>query len=78
VSATLSPILSLFFAPSGKLYLKVQQLLAEDEKAAGSPPPLIQYRRPGSKNPKYGIPVEHWPIVVHSVLEKKEPLGVLS
>jgi hypothetical protein len=33
VSVSLSPIFSLFLAPSGKLYQKLQYLLAEDEKA---------------------------------------------
>jgi hypothetical protein len=78
VSATLSPILFLFFAPSGKLYLKVQQLLAEDEQAAGSPPPLLPHRRPGPKHPKYGIPTEHWPMVLHRVLENQEPLRAVA
>jgi hypothetical protein len=73
VSATLSPILFLFFAPSGKLYLKVQQLLAEDEQAAGSPPPLLPHRRPGPKHPAYNIPASEWPTVLYCVLEKKEP-----
>src|SRR5215471_4428653 len=31
VSGSLSPMFSLFLAPSGKLYLKVQHLLTEDE-----------------------------------------------
>ena len=74
VSATLSPILSLFLAPSGKLYQKVQQLLAEDEKASGSPPSIIPHRRPGPKHPRYGIPAEQWLTVLQRVLENKEPL----
>jgi hypothetical protein len=74
VSATLSPILSLFLATSGKLYQNVQRVLAEDEQAVGIPPPIIPHRWPGPKNPRYGIPAEHWPMVVHRVVEKKEPL----
>src|SRR5260370_41930738 len=78
VSATLSPILYLFLAPSGKLYLKVQHLLAEDELFQRSNPPLIKHRRPGPKHPKYGIPAEHWPTVVHRVVERKEPLRIVA
>jgi hypothetical protein len=66
--------LSLFFAPSGKLYQKVQQLLAEDEKAQGNTPPVITHRRPGPKHPRYGIPAEDWPNVVRPVLGNHEPL----
>jgi hypothetical protein len=75
VSATLSPILYLFLAPSGRLYQKVQHLLSEDETAAGSTPPVvIKNRRPGPKHPAHGIPASYWPTVVHHVVEKKEPL----
>ena len=47
VSSTLSPIFYLFLAPSGKLYLKVQHLLAGDELVQRSNPPLLKRRRPG-------------------------------
>ena len=56
VSNTLSPIFYLFLAPSGKLYLKVQHLLAGDELVQSSDPPLLKRRRPGPKHPDYGIP----------------------
>jgi hypothetical protein len=79
VSATLSPILYLFLAPSGTLYQKVQHLLAEDEAAEGShPPAVIKHRRPGPKHPAYGIPASHWSTVVHRVVEKKEPLRTVA
>ena len=78
MSATPSPILYLFLAPSGKLYLKVQHLLAEDELFQRSNPPLIKHRRPGPKHPKYGLPAEHWPTVVHRVMEQKEPLRTVA
>ena len=55
VSNTLSPIFSLFLAPSGKLYLKVQHLLARDELSQSRNPPLLKRRRPGPKHPNYGI-----------------------
>ncbi len=74
MSNSLSPILYLFLSPSGVLYQKVQQLLAEDESTGESHPPLLKHRRPGSKQPNYGIPAELWPTVVDRVVEQKEPL----
>ncbi len=71
---SLSPILYLFLAPSGKLYQKLQYLLAEDEKVQRSTPPIIQHRRPGPRNPAYGIPSSEWQTVLNRVLEKKESL----
>jgi hypothetical protein len=78
VSAPLSPIFSLFLAPSEKLYLKVQHLLAEDELFQRSNPPIIKHRRPGPKHPTFGIPAEHWPTVVHRLVEQKEPLRTVA
>jgi hypothetical protein len=78
VSSSLSPILYLFLAPSGKLYLKVQDLLALDEVPDANPPPIVGNRRPGPKHPNYGIPAEHWPTVVHRVVEQKEPLRTVA
>ncbi len=43
-STPLSPICSLFLAPSGKLSQKLQDLLTEDEQAQRSTPPMIQHR----------------------------------
>jgi DNA-directed RNA polymerase subunit N (RpoN/RPB10) len=71
---SLSPILYLFLSPSGKLYQKLQYLLAEDEKAQRITPPILQHRRPGPRNPAYGIPASEWPTMLKRVLEKKEPL----
>jgi hypothetical protein len=77
VSSSLSPILYLFLAPSGFLYQKVQRLL--DETAEGSiPPVVIKHRRPGPKQPTYGIPTSEWPTVVHRVVELKEPLRTVA
>ena len=56
------------------LYQKLQSLLTEDEKAASGPPPNIQHRRPGPRNPAYGIPASEWPTVLKRVREKKESL----
>jgi hypothetical protein len=78
VSNTLSPIFYLFLAPSGKLYLKVQHLLAGDELYQSRNPPLLKHRRPGTKHPNYGIPVDLWPIVVQRVVEQKEPLRTVA
>jgi hypothetical protein len=51
VSSPLSPIFSLLLAPSGTLYLKVQDLLAHDETHDVSPPAMGGKRRPGPKHP---------------------------
>ena len=74
MSNALSPIFYLFLATSGKLYLKMQHLLTEDELFQRSNPPLIKHRRPGPKHPNYAIPTEHWPMVVHHMVEQKESL----
>jgi len=57
----------------------VQRLLAEEETAeASSPPAVIKQRRPGPKQPADGLPASHWPIVVHRVVEQKEPLRTVA
>jgi hypothetical protein len=78
VSAPLSPILYLFLAPKGTLYLKVQQLLAHGETHDTSLPPIVGKRRPGPKHPAYGIPASQWPTVVQRVVEQKEPLRTVA
>jgi hypothetical protein len=78
VSNALSPIFSLFLAPSGKLYLKVQHLLAGDELVQRRNPPLLKRRRPGPKHPNYGLPASEWPAVVQRVVEQKEPLRTVA
>jgi hypothetical protein len=78
VSSTLSPIFYLFLAPSGKLYLKVQHLLAGDELFQSRNPPLLKHRRPGPKQPNYGIPADLWPTVVQRVVERQEPLRTIA
>jgi hypothetical protein len=78
VSSSLSPIFYLFLAPSGKLFLEVQHLLREDELFQRNNPPLIKHRRPGPKHPKFAIPPELWPTVVHRVVEQKEPLRTVA
>jgi hypothetical protein len=78
VSNTLSPIFSLFLIPSGKLFLKVQHLLAGDELVQSGYPPLLKRRRPGPKHPNYGIPADLWPTVVQRVVEQQEPLRTVA
>jgi hypothetical protein len=78
VSAPLSPIFSLFLAPNGKLYLKVQDWLAHDETHDIGPPPMGGKRRPGPTHPKYGIPTEHWPMILHRVVENNESLRAVA
>ncbi len=77
-SNALSPIFSLFLAPSGKLYRKVQHLLAGDELVQSRNPPLLKRRRSGPKHPNYGIPADLWPTVAQRVLEQKEPLRTVA
>ena len=78
MSSTLSPIFYLFLAPSGKLYLQVQHLLARNELFQSRNPPLLKHRRPGPKHPNYGIPADLWPTVVQRVVEQKEPLRTVA
>ena len=78
MSNTLSPIFYLFLAPSGKLYLQVQHLLARDELDQSRNPPLLKRRRPGPKRPNYAIPADLWPIIVQRVVEQKEPLRTVA
>jgi hypothetical protein len=73
-----SLILYLFLAPSGKLYQKVQHLLAEDETPEGSHPPVMKHRCPGPKRITYGIPASEWPTVVQRVVEQQESLRTVA
>ena len=56
----------------------MQHLLADDESTGQSHPPLLKYRRPGPKQPNYGIPAEFWPSVAHRMVEQKEPLRTVA
>ena len=78
MSSSLSPIFYLFLIPDGRLYLKVQDLLAHDEALDASPPPIVSKRRSGPKQPHYGIPTEHWPQIMHRVVENNEPLRAIA
>ena len=57
----------------------MQRLLAVDQTAEGSHPPVVmKHRRPGPKHPAYGIAASQWPIVMHRVVEQKEPLRTVA
>ena len=57
----------------------MQRLLAEEETAAGSPPPaVIKQRWPGPKQPADGLPASEWPTVLHRVVEQKESLRTVA
>ena len=57
----------------------MQHLLAEEERAEGSPPPaVIKQRRPGPKQSAYSLPTGQWPTVVHRVVEQNEPLRTVA
>ena len=60
------------------MYLKIQDLLAQSGTDDASPPPIVGKRRPGPKHPTYGIPSEYWPMVIHRVVEQKEPLRTVA
>ena len=53
-------------------------MLAHGEAHDASPPPIVGKRRPGPKHPHYGIPAEHWPMVIHRVVENNEPLRTVA
>jgi len=53
-------------------------MLAHDEAHDTSPPPIVSKRRPGPKHPKYGIPTEHWPILMQRVVESKKSLRAIA
>jgi hypothetical protein len=78
VSSSLSPIFYLFLAPAGKLYLKVQDVLAHDDTHDVSPPLMVSKRRPGPKHPKYALPTELWTMIMHRVVENNEPLRAVA
>jgi hypothetical protein len=69
---------SLFLAPTSTQYLKIQDVLSHDEARDASPPPMVGKRRPGPKHPNYGIPTEHWPMIIHRVVENSEPLRAVA
>ena len=56
----------------------MQDLLAHDEAPDASPPPMVGKRRPGPKHPNYALPAEHWPMVLHRVVENHEPLRTVA
>ena len=63
--------LNLYHAPTGKLYLKVQHLQAEDETHDDTPHPIVGKLRPRSNTPNSRIPASEWPTIVKRVVEQK-------
>ena len=39
---------------------------------------MVGKRRPGPKQPKYGLPTERWPMIIHRVVENTEPLRAVA
>jgi len=79
VSASLSPIFYLFLAPSGILYQKVQNQLAENKPTGvNSSPTVIKHRRSRPKHSTYNIPTSDWSVVVQRIIEQKEPLRTVA
>jgi hypothetical protein len=56
--------LALFISPYGRLYLKLQIVLAQEVQ---QPLVIETQRRPGPKDIPYGIPEEQWPKVLARV-----------
>ncbi len=75
MSVTLSPTLTLFIPPYGKLYLKMQLVIAQ--AALSNSPVEIPKRRPGPKKPKHGIPRLEWP-KVHARIRQGESLRAVA
>ena len=73
---SLSPTLTLFVSPYGKLYLKMQLVIAQT--AISNSTIELPKRRLGPKKPKHGIPPHEWPNVLHRVLENQEPLRTVA
>ncbi len=75
---SLSPTLTLFLEPYGKLYLKIQLVLLQEQTGIRDPSLEIPKRRTVPKKPRYGIPSSEWPNVIRRVLENQEPLGTVA
>jgi hypothetical protein len=73
-TASLSPVLTLYLAPDGELYVKLQKLLAQDQTGVIPLPTLLSQQRPRPKKPRHGIPSRAWPSVVRRVMDNQEPL----
>jgi len=73
-STFLSPTLTLFLEPHGKLYLKLQQVFAQLQVDVNDPLLPTTRKRPGPAKPKHGIPPTEWSNVFRRVTENQEPL----
>ena len=65
-------MLTLYLAPSGKLYLRLQEYVAQEQTAISLP--LATPRHPGPKKLRQSIPPTEWPNILRSVFENQEPL----
>jgi hypothetical protein len=77
MSASLSPTLALFIPPDGKLYLKMQLVIAQS-LIKPTLPTEAPKRRLGPKQPKRGTPSSDWPTIVSRVIENSEPLRKMA
>lgn len=73
-SVTLSPTLTLFLEPHGKLYIKLQHVLSQLQINIDDPLPPATRRRLGPAKPKHAIPSMEWPTVLRRITENQEPL----
>lgn len=73
-TGALSPVLTLYLAPDGEIYLQLQERLAQDQSFLLPLSPLTTQRRPGPKKPRRSIPSIEWPTVVRRVVDNQEPL----
>ena len=67
-------MLTLYLAPDGELYVKLQKLLAQEQTGVIPLPTLPLQGRPGQKKPRHGIPSREWPAVIRRVIDNQEPL----
>ncbi|GAC1402753.1 MAG: hypothetical protein NVSMB49_19290 [Ktedonobacteraceae bacterium] len=74
----LSPTLVLFLAPHGKLYLELQQVLAQLQLDVNTSLPPVTRKRPGPAQPKHGIPQQECSTVVRRVVENQESLRTVA
>ena len=68
-------MLTLYLAPSGKLYLKLQEYLAQEKTATNIISlPATTSRHSGQKKLQRGIPSIEWLTIVHRIVDNQEPL----
>jgi hypothetical protein len=75
-SKSLSPTLTLFASPYGKLYLKMQLVIAQ--AVINKTSFVIPSWGPDPKKPKQRIPPTEWPTVVGRITENHESLRTIA